>query len=128
MADFVVSFPLGYDTLVGSHGVSLSGGQRQRLSLARALLRDPKLLLLDEATSNLDSETERSIQKVLEKGESRGKRTMIVVAHRLSTVQNADVIFVMGEGGKVVERGTHRELMRRKGVYWRMCQMQALDQ
>lgn len=120
MYDYIASFPITYDTLVGQKGVALSGGQRQRLSIARALIRNPKVLLLDEATSNLDSETERSIQKIFEQ---TGKgRTMIVVAHRLATVQNADVIFVMGEG-KVVESGSHRELCRRKGVYWQMVSL-----
>lgn len=121
--DYIVSLPITYNTLVGQKGVALSGGQRQRLSIARALIRGPRLLLLDEATSNLDSETEKSIQKIFEKtGEGR---TMIVIAHRLATIQNADVIFVMGEG-EVVEKGTHRELLRKKGTYWQMCQMQAM--
>ncbi|KAK7182630.1 ABC transporter [Paraphaeosphaeria sporulosa] len=122
--DYIVSLPITYNTLVGQKGVALSGGQKQRLSIARALIRDPRLILLDEATSNLDSETEKSIQKIFEK---TGKgRTMIVIAHRLATIQNADVIFVMSEG-EVVEKGTHRELLRKKSTYWQMCQMQALS-
>ncbi|QSZ33883.1 hypothetical protein DSL72_005457 [Monilinia vaccinii-corymbosi] len=123
--DFISSLPEGYNTAVGAHGVALSGGQKQRIAIARALIRNPRLLLLDEATSNLDSETERSVQAVFERT-GRG-RTMIVVAHRLATVQNADVIFVLGEGGRVVERGDHGSLLRMRGLYWQMCQAQALD-
>lgn len=116
--DFISSLPEGYETAVGAHGVALSGGQKQRIAIARALIRNPRLLLLDEATSNLDSETERSVQAVFER---TGKgRTMIVVAHRLATVQNADVIFVLGEGGNVVERGDHGALLRKRGFYWQM--------
>ncbi|TVY82150.1 ABC transporter BEA3 [Lachnellula suecica] len=122
--DFVMSLPDGYETAVGARGIALSGGQRQRLAIARALIRFPKLLLLDEATSNLDSETEKEVMEIFEQ-KGRGI-TRIVVAHRLATVQKADVIFVMGEG-KVVEQGTHGELLRLKGVYWQMCQSQALD-
>ncbi|ORY66201.1 P-loop containing nucleoside triphosphate hydrolase protein [Pseudomassariella vexata] len=122
--DFIISLPDGYDTEVGSKGVSLSGGQKQRVSIARALVRRPNILLLDEATSSLDSESEKLVQKAFERA-ARG-RTMIVVAHRLATVQNADVIFVLGEG-KVLEKGNHAELLKRKGVYWNMCQSQALD-
>ncbi|KAI9053388.1 hypothetical protein LZ554_002347 [Drepanopeziza brunnea f. sp. 'monogermtubi'] len=122
--DFITSLPDGYATEVGTRGIALSGGQKQRLAIARALIRDPRVLLLDEATSNLDSVTEREVQGVLERT-GRG-RTMVVVAHRLATVQNADVIFVV-EGGKVVEKGNHAELLRRKGVYWQMCQSQALE-
>ncbi|KAI0397009.1 ABC transporter-like protein [Xylariaceae sp. FL0594] len=125
--DFVVSLPEGYDTRVGTRGVLLSGGQRQRVAIARALVRDPRVLLLDEATSSLDSETERMVQRVFERESTRRGRTMVVVAHRLATVQNADVIFVLGDGGRVLERGTHGELLARRGVYYSMCQGQALD-
>jgi ABC-type multidrug transport system fused ATPase/permease subunit len=121
--DFVSSLPEGYNTEVGQSGVSLSGGQRQRISIARALIRDPAVLLLDEATSSLDSEMEREVQAVFER---TGKgRTMIVVAHRLATVQNADIIFVMHEG-RVVETGHHKSLLAEKGRYWHMCEAQAL--
>lgn len=119
--DFVSSLPDGYDTDVGTGGILLSGGQKQRVSIARALIRDPDVLLLDEATSSLDSETEKEVQGVLEQA---GKgRTTIVVAHRLATIQKADVIFVMHQG-QIVERGDHQSLLSRKGVYWQMCQAQ----
>lgn len=115
--DFISSLPGGYDTSVGTKGVALSGGQKQRMAIARALIRNPGVLLLDEATSNLDSETERSVEAVFEK---TGKgRTMVVVAHRLATIQNADVIFVMSEG-RVVERGNHASLLRDGGTYFQM--------
>lgn len=115
--EFIVSLPDGYNTNIGSRGVSLSGGQKQRVSIARALIRDPQVLLLDEATSALDSESERLIQQAFERA---GKgRTMIAVAHRLATVQNADVIFVLGEG-KLLEKGSHTELLKKKGVYYQM--------
>lgn len=122
--DFVSSLPDGYDTDVGTGGILLSGGQKQRVSIARALIRDPDVLLLDEATSSLDSETEKEVQGVLEQA---GKgRTTIVVAHRLATIQKADVIFVMHQG-QIVERGDHQSLLSRKGVYWQMCQAQTLS-
>lgn len=116
--DFIVSLPEGYNTPIGTGGLALSGGQKQRLSLARALIRRPGLLLLDEATSSLDSETESQVQAVLDS--TKGVRTMIVVAHRLATVQNADVIFVLGEEGTLVEQGTHSNLLSKRGVYYNM--------
>jgi ATP-binding cassette subfamily B (MDR/TAP) protein 1 len=130
--DFIMSLPDGYATDIGSKGVALSGGQKQRIAIARALIRNPKILLLDEATSSLDSESEKLVQAAFERA---GKgRTMAVVAHRLATVQNADVIFVLGrvgegqrDGARVLEKGTHMELVSRRGVYWQMCQSQALD-
>ncbi|PNP48838.1 hypothetical protein THARTR1_10283 [Trichoderma harzianum] len=122
--DFIAALPNGYDTEIGSKGVGLSGGQAQRISIARALIRNPRLLLLDEATSNLDAESERLVQESLQR--VRRGRTMIVVAHRLATVQDADLIFVMGEG-RVMERGTHAELVKQRGHYWKMCQSQALQ-
>lgn len=115
--DFIVSLPEGYNTNIGPRGVALSGGQKQRVAIARALIRSPNILLLDEATSSLDSESEKLVQAAFERA---GKgRTMVVVAHRLATVQNADVIFVLGEG-KLLEQGNHQELLKKRGVYWQM--------
>ncbi|WAO86381.1 Hypothetical protein NCS54_00365300 [Fusarium falciforme] len=124
--DFIASLPEGYNTNIGSRGVSLSGGQKQRVSIARALIRNPQVLLLDEATSSLDSESERLVQAAFERA-AKG-RTMIAVAHRLATVQNADVIYVFGEGGHVLEKGSHGQLLKKRGVYYQICQNQALDQ
>lgn len=115
--DFIVSLPEGYDTDVGHKGLAMSGGQKQRIAIARAMIRNPDILLLDEATSALDSESERIVQSSFER--ARKGRTMIVVAHRLSTIQNADVIFVMNNGS-IVESGSHIELVKRRGVYWEM--------
>lgn len=115
--DFIMSLPDGYNTDVGNRGVNLSGGQKQRIAIARALIREPKVLLLDEATSSLDSESEKLVQAAFEKAASG--RTMVVVAHRLATVQNADVIFVLGEGG-VLEVGNHAVLLKKRGVYYQM--------
>lgn len=118
--DFVSSLPDGYNTKVGIKGILLSGGQKQRVSIARALIRNPRLLLLDEATSNLDSETEKLVQGVFER--TKKSRTMIVVAHRLATIQNADVIYVLGDG-QVLESGTHVALLQKRGVYYSMVCM-----
>ncbi|KAL5326565.1 hypothetical protein ACEPPN_004252 [Leptodophora sp. 'Broadleaf-Isolate-01'] len=123
--DFIMSLPDGYNTDVGMKGINLSGGQKQRISIARALIRDPRILLLDEATSSLDSASEKLVQKAFEKAGRKG-RTMVVVAHRLATIQNADVIFVIGNR-KVLEKGDHHALLRERGVYYQMCQSQALD-
>ena len=111
---FVARFELGLDTVVGERGVKLSGGERQRVAIARAIVADPRILILDEATSSLDSESEGFIQDGLRS--LRRGRTTFVIAHRLSTIQSADQILVM-EGGEIVERGTHAELLARGGRY-----------
>jgi len=122
-AGFIKALPMGYDTFVGQGGGRLSGGQRQRISLARALLRDPRVLLLDEATSALDAENEAAVQMALAR--LRSGRTTIVIAHRLSTVRDADLVVAM-EDGRAVETGTHASLLAADGLYARLVRSQAL--
>jgi subfamily B ATP-binding cassette protein MsbA len=124
-ADFIAALPDGFSTLVGPGGGRLSGGQRQRVVLARALLRNPRILLLDEATSALDAESEALVQQALTL--LRHGRTTIIVAHRLSTVRDADLVVAMADG-KAVEQGTHAELMERDGLYARLVKTQSLLQ
>lgn len=117
--EFVMSLPEQYNTLVGERGATLSGGQKQRIAIARAILHDTELLLLDEATSALDTESEYVVQQALER--AMDGRTTIVIAHRLSTIQNADRIFVLDQG-KIVEAGTHAELIAQAGTYTKLYQ------
>jgi ATP-binding cassette subfamily B protein len=122
--DFIVSLPQGYNTRVGERGLKLSGGEKQRVAIARTLLKDPPILILDEATSALDSRTEEAIQQVL--GEISRRRTTVIVAHRLSTVVDADEIVVL-EAGRIVERGPHAKLVTAGGLYATMWARQAAE-
>ncbi|KAK7735168.1 hypothetical protein SLS63_004156 [Diaporthe eres] len=124
--DFVSSLPEGLNTDVGSNGSQLSGGQRQRIAIARALIRNPKILLLDEATSALDTESEKIVQNALDEAAKVGDRITFAVAHRLSTIKDADVICVF-YNGKIAEVGTHAELVAQGGIYQGMCEAQALN-
>jgi ABC-type multidrug transport system fused ATPase/permease subunit len=121
--EFIMEMDHGYDTEIGERGGKLSGGQKQRLAIARALLKDPEILILDEATSALDSNSEKAVQQALEKLMS--SRTSIIIAHRLSTVIHADVIIVLDKG-KMIETGTHNELLEQKGMYFNLIQLQQL--
>jgi subfamily B ATP-binding cassette protein MsbA len=123
--DFIVGFPLGYDTPVGEHGLQLSGGQRQRIAIACALIKDAPIILLDEATASLDSESERTVQEAV--GELCRGRTTLVIAHRLSTIMHADRILVV-ENGLIVESGRHEELLHKGGRYASFYRLQLKEQ
>jgi ATP-binding cassette subfamily B protein len=120
--DVVMSFPDGYNTLVGEKGITLSGGQKQRVAIARTLLKDPRILILDDATSSVDTETEGEIRQALER--LMEGRTTFIIAHRIQSVMNADLILVL-DRGRIVQRGTHDELMTQEGIYRRIYDLQA---
>jgi ATP-binding cassette subfamily B protein len=122
--EFISAMAQGYETQLGERGVTLSGGQRQRIAIARAILKDAPILLLDEATSALDAESEKLVQNALEK--LMKDRTTLVIAHRLATVLKADRMLVM-DRGTIVEEGTHRELVRKRGIYAKLAQLQFDD-
>jgi ATP-binding cassette subfamily B protein len=119
--DFIMSFPEGYKTRVGERGVQLSGGQKQRVAIARAVLKDPRVLVLDEATSALDAESEHLVKEALDR--LRRGRTTLVIAHRLSTVKDADRVLVM-DGGRIVQSGDHAALLAEEGLYRRLVERQ----
>jgi subfamily B ATP-binding cassette protein MsbA len=122
--DFIMELPAGYETVIGERGVRLSGGERQRIAIARALLKNAPILILDEATSALDSESESLVQSALQNLMSG--RTVVVIAHRLSTVRRADRIVVI-ENGSIADIGTHEELMQKLGTYRRLYDLQFID-
>jgi subfamily B ATP-binding cassette protein MsbA len=122
--EFIINMENGYDSVIGERGNKLSGGQKQRLSIARAIMKNPSILILDEATSALDTESEKIVQGALD--ELMKDRTSLIIAHRLSTVKNADEILVLSKG-KIAERGTHQELLDKKGLYHNLCSLQGIQ-
>jgi subfamily B ATP-binding cassette protein MsbA len=122
--DFIISLPMGYQTKIGDRGVLLSGGQKQRLAIARALVRKPQILIFDEATSALDAESEHLVQEAIHN--LLHGRTALIIAHRLSTIIDADCIYVF-DNGSIAESGTHKELLEKGGIYFRLCSLQTLD-
>ncbi|MDO9572355.1 MAG: ATP-binding cassette domain-containing protein, partial [Candidatus Omnitrophota bacterium] len=122
--DFITRMLAGYDTIIGDRGMRISGGERQRIAIARALLKNPPILILDEATSQLDSESERIVQEALDR--LIQGRTVFVIAHRLSTVRNADKIVVLDKG-VIVEQGTHSQLLEKAGLYKRLYDIQEIQ-
>ena len=123
--EFIEKLPNGFQTYLGENGSQLSGGQKQRIAIARALYKNPEILILDEATSSLDTEAEQIIQKTLNELKAQGK-TMIVIAHRLSTIANSDIILVMKEG-KIMEEGTHKDLLSIDSAYKSMWEKQSIN-
>ena len=123
--EFIVRQPDGYDSMLGERGVGLSGGERQRISIARAMLRNPRMLVFDEATASVDSETEHLIQESIEK--LIAGRTTLMVAHRLSTLRKANKIIVV-DRGKILEMGTPQELLDKKGKYYKLVQIQTMSE